>query len=147
MRQASGSDRYFDQLSDDLERKSMDYDTFKNDTERRMFRRLFGVLSHLRAIESDMPIQQVVVLAWVALNEGKTQKKLRDSLGMASSTSSRNLTALSTLHRLGKPGLGLIEWVDSSEDRRQKLLYLSPKGRNFVADVLRIISSNRTSQP
>lgn len=118
----------------------MENDTFVTDTDRRLFRRVFGVLSHLREIESDMPIQQVVVLAWVALNEGKTQKQLRDSLDMASSTSSRNLAALSKVHRLGKPGLGMIDWVDSPEDRRQKLLYLSSKGRKFVTEVLKILN-------
>ena len=59
---------------------------------------------------------------------------------MASSTSSRNIAALSNVQRLGKPGLGLIDWVDSPKDRRVKLLYLTPKGHKFVADVLRIVT-------
>ncbi|WP_294608287.1 MarR family winged helix-turn-helix transcriptional regulator [uncultured Roseovarius sp.] len=100
------------------------------------------VAFHLIAKIRQAQIEVTAVLAWVALNEGKTQKQLRDSLGMASSTSSRNLAALSKVHRLGKPGLELIEWHESLEDRRQKLLYLSPKGRKFVADVLRIIAGN-----
>lgn len=119
----------------------MTTDTFKTNTDRRAFCGVFDVLALMRTIESDMPIQQALVLAWVALNEGKTQRQLRDSLDMASSTSSRNITALSNVHRLGKPGLGLIDWVDSPKDRRVKLLYLTPKGHKFVADVLRIATA------
>lgn len=110
----------------------MDNPTFKSDTERRTFRTVFNILARFRDIDGDMPVQQMVVLAWVGLNEGKTQRDLRAALDMASSTSSRNLAALSKVHRLGKAGLGLIDWIENPEDRRAKLIYLTPKGKVFI---------------
>lgn len=110
--------------------------TTLNDTERRQLRSIYGLLSELRKIDADMPVNQTVCLAWVALNEGRTQVELRRDLDMASSTSSRSLAALSKVHRLGKPGLDLIEWAENPEDRRAKLLFLSTKGRALVERML-----------
>jgi DNA-binding MarR family transcriptional regulator len=58
---------------------------------------------------------------------------------MATSTSSRNIAALSPIHRLGKPGLGLVTWVDSPTDRRVKLLKLTEKGRDFSEQILGLL--------
>lgn len=98
-------------------------------------RTLTSVLSRFRSEDAEMPIQQMVVLLWVASNEGKTQRELRASLDMASSTSSRNLAALSKVHRLGKEGLGLIDFIDDPLDRRAKQLWLTPKGRAFINEI------------
>lgn len=107
-------------------------ETFNSDSNRRLFRSLHRVLGRMRDLDKDMPVQQSVVLTWVALNEGESQRKLREDLDMPSSTTSRNLAALSKIHRLGKAGLGLIELQESPEDRRVKLLYLTPKGRQLI---------------
>lgn len=90
---------------------------------------LYAILSYLRDLDPDMPMNQVVCFTWIALNEGRTQVEMRQDLQMASSTSSRSLAALSNVHRLGKPGLGIVEWVENPEDRRAKLLYISDKGK------------------
>ena len=84
-------------------------------------------------------MSMAVVFAWVALNEGKTQVDLRNALDMPSASSSRILAALSKIHRLGKPGHDLIEWVENPEDRRAKLLYLSAKGRALVTKLRTIV--------
>lgn len=107
-----------------------------NDENRRSLRGLFQVFERFRELEGEMPIQQILVLTYVALNEGKTQRELQDALNMPSSTTSRNIAALSEVHRLGKPGLGLVTWVDHPTDRRSKLLQLTPKGRAFASKVV-----------
>ncbi len=101
---------------------------FSRDQERQSFRSLFNVFEVVRDQDSDMSISQATVFFWVCLNEGRTQADLRQSLGMPSSTASRSLAALSKMHRLGKEGLDLIEWVECATDRRQKELYLTRKG-------------------
>lgn len=106
------------------------------DTTRRQFRSIFSILQELRELDADMPMNQAVCFAWIALNEGRTQVELRQDLDMASSTSSRSLAALSKVHRLGKPGLNLIEWVENPEDRRAKLLFLTVQGRHLVDKLL-----------
>ena len=70
------------------------------------------------------------------MNEGRTQRDLRAAMSLPSSTSSRNVAALAVIDRLGKPGLSLITWEDSLEDRRAKLLRLTPKGRSLVNRLL-----------
>ncbi|TMV08681.1 winged helix-turn-helix transcriptional regulator [Ruegeria sediminis] len=114
--------------------------TFSNDSDRRSFRSIFAVCSKLRDIDENMPLQQALVFLWAALNEGKTQVDLRRDLDMLSSTASRNLAALSKVHRLGKPGLNLIEWVENPEDRRAKLIYLTVKGRQLASKLLEPLS-------
>jgi len=99
-------------------------------------RDLHNILTAFREVDGEMPVQQMMCLVWIANNEGKTQKDLRTSLNMFPSTSSRNLAALSKVHRLGKAGHGLIDFVDDVEDRRQKQLWLTPKGRQFIGKVL-----------
>ena len=83
-----------------------------------------------------MPVQQQLVLCHIALNEGTTQRDLCQALDMAVSTASRNIAALSEVHRLGKSGLGLVTWTEDVLDRRSKLLMLAPKGRSFMRRIL-----------
>ena len=109
---------------------------FTTDHDRQTFRNLYKVSTILREIEKDMPMTMASIFLWVALNEGGTQADLRLDLDLASSTSSRNLAALSKVHRLGVPGHGLIEWVENPEDRRAKLLFLSTKGKALVGRIM-----------
>ena len=110
--------------------------TTLTDVTRSQFRAIFRLLTEFRELDADMPMNQAVCFAWIALNEGRTQVELRQDLDMASSTSSRSLAALSKVHRLGKPGLNLIEWVENPEDRRAKLLFLTVQGRHLVERLL-----------
>lgn len=103
---------------------------------RATLRALYHMFERLRELDSDMPIQQALILVYVALNEGKTQAELNAVLDLPNSTMSRNIAALSSINRLNKPGLGLIKWVDHPTDRRAKHLWLTPKGRTFMARVI-----------
>ena len=108
----------------------------ENDLERRTLRGLFQVIGLLREQAVDMPAQQMLVLIYVGLHEGCAQKELVRDLALPNSTASRNVAALSEVHRLGKPGLGLVTWVEDPEDRRSNHLYLTVKGRHFLRKVL-----------
>jgi DNA-binding MarR family transcriptional regulator len=102
------------------------------DEERRQFRRIYSLLLRFRGEDGEMPVQQMLVFCWVALNEGGVQRDLCEALDMPNSTASRNLAALSDVHRLGKQGLGLVTWTESKQDRRVKLLCLTKKGKAFA---------------
>ncbi len=115
--------------------RTTDAKVWSNDTERRTLRGLFQVISLLRERDKEMPAQQMLVLLYIALNEGTTQRDLCRDLDMPVSTSSRNVAALSTVHRLGKEGLGLVTWAEDPQDRRAKLLALTLKGRAFMRKV------------
>lgn len=113
--------------------------TWTNDQQRKDFRRMNSILSLFRAVDGEMPVQMMMVFCWVALNEGGVQRDLCTALDMPNSTASRNLAALSTVHRLGKEGHGLVTWTEDVMDRRSKLLVLTEKGRAFahqIADLL-----------
>lgn len=114
----------------------MKTDTFNDDQERRTCRKLLTIISKFREQDAEMPIQQAVTFLWVALNEGKTQRDARQSLDMPASSASRNLAALSKVHRLGKEGLGLIQFDEDPNDRRAKILSLTPKGRAFLSNIM-----------
>lgn len=103
---------------------------------KRVLRGLHTLFKALKEMDADMPVQQMVILTTIALNEGKTQAELLATLDIPNSTMSRNIAALSSLDRLNKPGLGLIMWVDHPTDRRAKHLWLTPKGRNFLSQYL-----------
>ena len=110
--------------------------TALDEQTRLLTRNLMKVLEGFREQDGEMPVQQMLVLLWIASNEGKTQRELIAALSMAPSTSSRNIAALSEVHRLGKPGLGLVTWSDHPTDRRIKLLMLTPKGKAFITRLL-----------
>lgn len=113
--------------------------TWPTDADRKDLQGLRSVINRLRDLDPEMPIQQFATLVWVALNEDKTQRELCSDLNMPNSSASRNLAALSKVHRLGREGLGLVTWVESVEDRRMKLLMLTPKGRNVVQGLLEVL--------
>lgn len=97
----------------------------------------FRTTKKLRALGNDVPLQQILVLLYISSKgSGCTQAEMREDLDMAASTASRNIAALSKVHRLGKEGLGLIDWRDDLLDRRVKRIHLTPKGRAFMKDLL-----------
>ncbi len=99
--------------------------------ERRALRKALTILEDFRALDAEMPIQTAVTFMIVALNEGLALKDVADRLGMASSTASRNVAALSKHHRLGKQGHDLIENREDPMERRRKIHTLTPKGVAF----------------
>lgn len=107
-----------------------------DDEQRRQFRRIMSMLSRFREQDSEMPVQQMLVFCWIALNEGGLQRDMCDALAIPVSTASRNVAALSEVHRLGKPGLGLVTWTESKQDRRAKLLGLTSTGKMFARSLL-----------
>lgn len=111
-----------------------------DDAGRHLMRAMFNLFGKLRELDAEMPVQQMLVLQYIALHEGCTQRDMARDLDMPSSSSSRNIAALSTVHRLGKEGLGLVTWVDDPLDRRAKLLLLTEKGRTVMRRLIETIA-------
>jgi DNA-binding MarR family transcriptional regulator len=103
---------------------------------------VLGLLEHLRGYEERLalqhgkrgtvPLQLFSTLILVAQKPGITMAEIAARLGIAQSTVSRNIAALGPLHRLKKEGLGFVDAVEQPLDRRQKVCYLTPKGRSEV---------------
>lgn len=94
-------------------------------------------LEAIREIDATMPIQVAHVLTMIARHPGISMQKLADYAGLTQSSTSRNVAALSKWHRLGKPGYDLVEAIEDPEDRRAKVLFLTQKGRERMAKILR----------
>lgn len=102
----------------------------------RDLRKLAHCVDVFRNENPEIPAQQIAVFLIVAMNEGCSLADITERLGMASSTTSRSVDALSKLHRLGKPGLDLVEKRIDPMDRRKKTHHLTPKGHAAKTRIL-----------
>lgn len=99
---------------------------------------LMRVLEEFRKLDPDLPIQYALSFLTLAANEGLSLGELATRLGIAQSSASRNVAALSAWHSFGKPGLDLVEAREDPRERRRKLVTLTPKGHALV-ETLRAI--------
>lgn len=105
-----------------------------------LIRDLILVVEEFRKLDPEIQAQTVMTFLMVAEKPGISMKTMQDSLGIARSTMSRNVAYLSS-HKTaaGKKGHGLLESREDPEDRKQKLVYLTSKGRAVMASLLNIM--------
>lgn len=68
-------------------------------------------------------------------------RELQDVLGIASSSTSRNVAHLSETHSLKKPGLDVVEAYTDPQDARHKRVRLKPKGRTLKMRLLQLVEA------
>ncbi len=107
--------------------------TVKNKTK--TFLRL---LRELQKIDAEFPLQYAVCLTEISQEEGLSLTDLSVRTGMALSTVSRIIGALSKNRQKGTP-YNLIRIKISATERRRKELYLTPRGRAVIDSILEII--------
>ncbi len=105
--------------------------------------RLMAVIEIARAEDPVMPIQMLQTLLAVARQPGITMQELGEILGTSQASCSRNVAALGKWHKFGEPGLDLVDAIEDPVERRRKIIFLTPKGRVRVQEVL----SAMTGQP
>lgn len=93
-----------------------------------------------RSLYSEMPMQQAHLLLLVATKPGITMAELSEELDMAQSSTSRNVAALSKFHRLGQPGLNMVEAASDPRDPRRRIIFLTNEGKAFVTQLLRTLN-------
>ena len=96
---------------------------------------LVRAMSRLRNLHVDMSITQVMALFMIADRPGITQRDLHTLLGTTDSASSRIVALLSDIGSRNVQGMGLVEMKVNLEDRRERNLYLTRKGRLLCDDV------------
>ena len=94
------------------------------------------VLEAFRTLDPDLPIQYALSFLTIAQNEGISVGELAERLGIAQSSASRNVAALSRWHSFGKAGLDLVQAQEDPRERRRKIVTLTDRGRAFL-DTLR----------
>ena len=107
--------------------------TVKNKTK--TFLRL---LRELQKIDAEFPLQYAVCLTEISQEEGLSLTDLSIRTGMALSTVSRIIGALSKNRQKCTP-YNLIRIKISATERRRKELYLTPRGRAVIDSILEII--------
>lgn len=103
------------------------------------FAKLNEIIVAFREIDEYVTPQMIQVFLLVAQQPGLTAQQLAKETGLHLSTISRNLTALGEWHRLGKPGLNLIENVEDPHERRRRIAFLTVNGRNLAKRVLQTL--------
>jgi DNA-binding MarR family transcriptional regulator len=98
-------------------------------------KRLSRVTERLLDHHKDMTLIQALVLFRVAEKPGISQRDLYKYLGLNDSTVSRTLAILSDVGGRQAPPLNLVDVRISPEDRRERLLDLTPKGKRFLDDI------------
>jgi DNA-binding MarR family transcriptional regulator len=86
----------------------------------------------------EMTVLQAKIMFHVAANPGITQRDCaRDMQQHSASVVSRAMALLSEIGLRGQDGLDLIKWEIDPTDRRQRKMWLSPKGERLVGDIAR----------
>lgn len=102
------------------------------DSEERIDR-LIDVLEELRTLDPDMPIQYALSFLTLSRHEGLSIRDLAERLGIAQSSASRNVAALSEWHSFRKPGHDLVQAKEDPRERRRKIVTLTDRGRDLLA--------------
>ena len=90
------------------------------------------LINDLRELDSEMQIQQIATLLAIAQDEGIALSEIAERTQQGMSSASRNVAALSTMHRKGKKGHGLVVNKEDPLERRRKQHFLTPKGVTFL---------------
>ena len=97
------------------------------------------VLEAFRKLDPDLPIQYALSFMTIARNEGISIGELAERLGIAQSSASRNVAALSRWHSFGKAGLNLVQAQEDPRERRRKIVTLTDTGRAFLEELRAIV--------
>jgi DNA-binding MarR family transcriptional regulator len=109
-------------------------------------RKAIRSIEELRKLDQEMQMQTAMVFLLVAHDEGCNVRDIERQSGLSSASASRNVAALSSFHRKGRPGHNLIALKPSLEDRRSKQLYLTTKGRAVLKSILENFQPNDREQ-
>lgn len=106
---------------------------------------LVRVLEALRTLDPDLPIQYALSFLTIAQNEGLSIRDLSERLGIAQSSASRNVAALSKWHSFGKAGHDLVQAEEDPRERRRKIITLTDSGRALAAQLSGLIQPQHNS--
>lgn len=105
-------------------------------------RKLRSVVDAVRLIDDSMPIQTFAVLLDIARHPNSSVNEIASRTGLAQSSASRNVAALSDRHWQKKPGLGLVELVIDPNELRRKNVSLTAKGERFMTQICSHLLTN-----
>jgi hypothetical protein len=111
--------------------------------EERALKHLAEVLKDFIKLRPNMPMHQLVVMLYVALDEGKSLKHYSQATEYPTSSVSRTFLDNGPKMRTGEEGLGLLEARPSPHSLREYETHLTTKGRKTFKDAARKLLSKR----
>ncbi|MGA4641152.1 MarR family winged helix-turn-helix transcriptional regulator [Stutzerimonas stutzeri] len=97
------------------------------------------VIKRFRDFDQEMQMQTAQTFIAVAMQPGITMTELSEKVGISQSSCSRNVSALSRLHRLNKPGMDLVVAAPDPMERRRRIVKLTPKGQRLAESLTKLI--------
>jgi len=100
------------------------------------------LLEHFRTIDPEVVVNDMLVFLYVCENEGLNISELAQIARLTEATASRRARALASpdIAYPVAPSMGLVD-IYQGADGRQRLLYLTDKGRELKAAVARMIAA------
>lgn len=96
---------------------------------------LRDMITTIRREAPELPIQQLQIFIFIALDEGTTAKNLQHTTGMTQAAVGRNVNALLKYAGQGREGLAWVEWRTDPNDLRARPLYISDKGHKILKEI------------
>ena len=95
-----------------------------------------------RTKDVEVPGQLVSVFCFIASHNPCNMQVIEDGLGLSPNSTSRNTDWLSTHHRLGKPGMGLIVKKRDPFNGRRRVVELTKEGHEMIAKIKEILNGD-----
>ena len=108
--------------------------------------KLMKAFELLRVMDREIPGQLVTAFFYVCSHNGCHKLAMEQDLGLKTASASRLTDWLSDFHRLGKPGLGLIEKFTDPANRRRQYLRLTAKGQALLQQIEEAVYSDNQAQ-
>lgn len=101
--------------------------------------RLLKAMDLLRILDREMPAQVTSCFLYVASHKNCHKQAMEEYLDISAASGSRNTDWLGKHHRLGKPGLELIQKESDPTNRRRAVLNLTDRGQRVVKQLRSIL--------
>lgn len=103
---------------------------------------LLQLVEHFRTLDPEIVVNDILVFMYVCENEGLNITELARLARLTEATASRRARALASpdIPFPVAPSMGLVD-IFQGEDGRQRLLYLTAKGREMRDTVDRLIAA------
>jgi DNA-binding MarR family transcriptional regulator len=102
---------------------------------------LLEAVQVFRSLDPEIQAQAVAVLLFVAMkNRPVLMGEIGEALNISQSSVSRNVAVLGELHWRGRQGLRMLDAWENPDNRRQKFVALTLRGKTFVKTVQRALS-------
>jgi DNA-binding MarR family transcriptional regulator len=104
--------------------------------------RLYLAVDAVRTVSASLPTQTFAALLAVALEEGLNINQIGVKIGIAQSSASRNIAALTAWDWKKRPGLKLVEYRQDPMNLSIKTVHLTKAGRQLIEHLILILGGS-----